>query len=78
MIAWDSGIFGIVLARPSDPKTNTGFQDPVRDGEKLTDLVCPQIHSFVSQLHRLGKLRPEQINQELWDLVDAVKHMTQQ
>ncbi len=61
-----------------DPKANTGFPDPVQDDERLADLICPQIHSLISQLHRLGKLRPEQINQQLWDLVDAVKHIAQQ
>jgi hypothetical protein len=61
-----------------DPTTNTGFPDPTEDEEGLVDLIGSQIHSFVSQLHQQGKLRPEQISQRLWDLVDAVKNIAQQ
>jgi len=32
----------------------------------------------VSQLNKLGELRPEQISKRLWDLSDAVKHIAQQ
>ncbi len=59
-----------------DSKTNTGFPDSIEDEETFTDFIYSEIHSRISQLYLRGKLRPEQISQRLWDLVDAVKHIT--
>jgi hypothetical protein len=44
----------------------------------FADFICNQIHSFVSQLHQHGKLGPEWISNQLWDLTTAVKHIAMQ
>jgi len=57
------------------PKANTSFPDPTRDDGKFADQICTQIHSLVLQLHQHGKLGPERISDQLWDLVTAVKRI---
>ena len=58
------------------PKANSDLPDPAQDNASFADLICNQIHSFVSQQHQHGK--PERISSQLLDLAGAVRHIADQ
>jgi hypothetical protein len=58
-------------------KANTDSPDPTEHDARFEDFIC-KIHSLVSQLHQHGKLSPERISSQLWDLAAAVKHIAEQ
>jgi hypothetical protein len=57
-----------------DLDTMTNMQDDA----SFANLICNQIHAYVSQQHQHGNAGPERMCGQSWDLAGAVKHIAEQ
>ena len=59
-------------------KANDDRPSPARNDTSLTNIICNQVRTFISQHHHDGNPDPERTRGQVWDLASAVKHIAEQ